>query len=385
MKQKKIAIIINHLSFFCSHILPIALEAKKKGYLIKIFCGYGGSKEMEIEAKKIISKNNLSYKNIGFTPSSKNIFFELIFFFKILKYLEKFNPDIIHGVSFKGIIYSSVYRIFFYKKKLICYVTGLGYFFTRKLNTYEKFLKFFVVLIVKFTISLKNTLLVVENKSDYLYFLKEVQIEKKKLTRINGAGADLKKFYYNEKLKKKIVLFPARVLLEKGIEEFINASKQLTLKYPKWKFLVAGTLKYNKGEKEKIYTNIKLIKKKHKNILFLGYVKNINSLFNAASIVCLPSYREGFPKALIEACASGCAVVATNVPGCKDAIKNNYNGLLCDVKNYSDTSRKVEKLILDEKKRKNFSRNSRKLAEKYYNLKLFVQKNLNFYESKKKR
>ena len=142
--------------------------------------------------------------------------------------------------------------------------------------------------------------------------------------------------------------------------------------------------KYNKGEKEKIYTNIKLIKKKHKNILFLGYVKNINSLFNAASIVCLPSYREGFPKALIEACASGCAVVATNVPGCKDAIKNNYNGLLCDVKNYSDTARKVEKLILDEKKRKNFSRNSRKLAEKYYNLKLFVQKNLNFYESKKR-
>ena len=54
MKKRKIAIIINHLSFFCSHILPVALAAKKNGYVVKIFCGYGGSKEMEVEAKKII-------------------------------------------------------------------------------------------------------------------------------------------------------------------------------------------------------------------------------------------------------------------------------------------------------------------------------------------
>ena len=67
MKKKKIAIIINHLSFFCSHILPVALAAKKKGYVVKVFCGYGGSMEMEVEAKKIIKKNKINYENIGFT------------------------------------------------------------------------------------------------------------------------------------------------------------------------------------------------------------------------------------------------------------------------------------------------------------------------------
>ena len=55
MKKKKIAIIINHC-LFCSHILPVALAAKKKGYVVKVFCGYGGSMEMEVEAKKIIKR-----------------------------------------------------------------------------------------------------------------------------------------------------------------------------------------------------------------------------------------------------------------------------------------------------------------------------------------
>ena len=80
MKKKRIAFIINHLSFFCSHILPIAKNLKKNGHKVKIYCGYGGSHEMEKEAKKIIKLNKLNYYNIGFKPSSKNIFMELFFF-----------------------------------------------------------------------------------------------------------------------------------------------------------------------------------------------------------------------------------------------------------------------------------------------------------------
>ncbi len=96
MKKKRVAFIINHLSFFCSHILPLAKVLKKKGHKIQIYCGYGGSHEMEVEAKKIIKLNKLDYFNIGFKPSSKNIFMEIIFFIKIFKKLKKFKPNIIH-------------------------------------------------------------------------------------------------------------------------------------------------------------------------------------------------------------------------------------------------------------------------------------------------
>ena len=63
-------------------------------------------------------------------------------------------------------------------------------------------------------------------------------------------------------------------------------------------------------------------------------------LFNKCSIVCLPSYREGFPKSLIEASSSGCAIITTNVTGCRDVIKKNYNGLLSKPRNVDDLKHK---------------------------------------------
>ena len=97
--------------------------------------------------------------------------------------------------------------------------------------------------------------------------------------------------------------------------------------------------------------------------------------------MCLPSYREGFPKSLIEACASGCAIVTSNVPGCRDVIKNNYNGYLCLPKNIDSLYSKLDKLINNKKIREIFFKNSRKLAEKKFDQKIFIKKNLYNYET----
>jgi len=167
--------------------------------------------------------------------------------------------------------------------------------------------------------------------------------------------------------------------LEKGINEFISSAKYLSKKYPNWKFLIAGTLKYDKDDKSKIFTDNKKIEEDYPNIKFLGYVKKMNKLFNKTSIVCLPSYREGFPKSIIEASASGCSIICSDVPGCRDVIKKNYSGLLCKSKNILDLTLKIEKLILNKNLRFKFGKNARLNAEKRYDIDLFVKKNLNFY------
>ena len=102
--------------------------------------------------------------------------------------------------------------------------------------------------------------MVIENNTDKKYFINEVKINKK-IYQIDGAGVNLKKFYFKNNLKQKIVLFPARVLIEKGINEFISSSKYLSIKYPDWQFLIAGTLKYEKDDKNKIFTDYKKIQK----------------------------------------------------------------------------------------------------------------------------
>ena len=371
MRKKKVAYIINHLSFFASHILPLALEAKRKKYEIKIFCGNGGSKEMEIEAIKKLIKHKINFNNIGFFPGEKNIFFEFKFLVKFILELKKYNPDIIHGISLKGVLYGCIYSRIFKVKKLIFFITGLGHFFTNKLKLYEKFLKYIILFIIKFSLKSKNALLILENQTDKNYFLNKLKIQKSKIIIFDGAGVDLKKFNFNEK-KEKIVLFPARILLEKGINEFLESSKILAKKYPNWQFYIAGTLNYRKNQD----TPIDVKNSKQKNIKFMGYQKQIQRLFNKSAIVCLPSYREGFPKSLIEGSASGCAIVTTNVVGCRDAVINNYNGFLCKPQNVKSLVNQLNILIKYKKIREKFAKNSRKLAMSKYDVKIFVRKNL---------
>ena len=248
----------------------------------------------------------------------------------------------------------------------------MGYFFTNKLKAYEKFLKYLIFFIIKISLKPRKNLLILENKTDKNFFIKVIKIKKKKIVIFNGVGVDLKKFNIDNK-KKKIILFPARVLIEKGINEFLFSAMMLTKKHPDWKFHIVGTLNYKKKQNQ----HIKKINQK--NIIFFGYHKKVYKLFNQSSIVCLPSYREGFPKSLIEACGSGCAIVTTNVPGCRDAIINNFNGYLCKPKDTDSLTDKLNILISEKKIRTRFGVNSRKLALMKYDLRIFVQKNLENY------
>jgi|TARA_B110000483_G_scaffold236651_1_gene310104 glycosyltransferase involved in cell wall biosynthesis len=374
--KKKIAYVINHISFFSTHILPLAIEAKKKGYEIKIFCGYGGSNETEVAAKKIIKRHKINFINVGFSPASKNIFSEFKFLIIFLRELKNYEPDIIHSISLKGILYGSIYFNIFGAKKLICFITGMGYFFTNNLKFYDLLLKKIILLILKLTLRSRNSILIIENKTDKKYFIKKIKINKSQIMMFNGVGVDLKKFNYNNTKKKNIILFPARVLIEKGINEFLSCAKILSKKYPNWKFHIAGTLNYKKNQE------IFIKKSNLQNIKFHGHYFGIHRLFNESSIVCLPSYREGFPKSLIEASASGCAIVTSNVPGCRDVIKNNFNGYLCLPKNVVSLCDKLDKLINDKKLRESFCKNSRKLAEKKFDIKIFIKKNILNYDSK---
>ena len=131
--------------------------------------------------------------------------------------------------------------------------------------------------------------------------------------------------------------------------------------------------------KKNIKNRKKIIFKNKKKIKFLGYVEKMQELFNKASIVCLPSYREGFPKSLIEASSSGCAIVTTNVPGCREAVKKNKNALLIKPKDYKVLYKNLEKLILDKKLKKNLVI-IQEFCKKKYDVKKFVRSNIKEYK-----
>ena len=131
--------------------------------------------------------------------------------------------------------------------------------------------------------------------------------------------------------------------------------------------------------KKSSFTELELKIEKKKYVTFLGYQKNMLKLYKKTGIVCLPSYREGLSKSLLEASSLGIPIVTTNVIGCRDAIKAGISGELCKVRDVNSLVNKLELFIKDKKKRLAYGENGRKIAEKNYSLETVINKNLNIY------
>tara|TARA_B100000686_G_C16677111_1_gene909764 strand:+ start:176 stop:1339 length:1164 start_codon:yes stop_codon:yes gene_type:complete len=377
IKKKKIAYIINHASFFYSHILPIALEAKKK-YDISLFHGLFGSLQMEKYAIRKIKKLKLDTKKVEILPASTNIFREFLGFLDLYNSLKNFKPDLIHCATPKGILYGGILSRLLNTKSLIIFNTGMGFLFTNKLNIFERLAKHFYISVLKnFILKHKNKKIIIENKDDFKFFIKKFNLKKRDVVLIKGSGVNINKLKKISINKNQTVLMPARVVKEKGVIEFTKASTNLKKKFPKWNFVVAGALDYRKRSKFK--KNEIMFFKNSKSVSFLGYVKNIKTYYKKAAIVCLPSYREGFSKVFQEAAAMGIPIVTTNVIGCKDSILPKKTGELCKAKDFKSLQNKLEYLIINKRLRDTYGKNARKYAEKSFNLDNVIIKNIKQY------
>ena len=376
----KIAYIFNHISFFTSHFLPIANTVKKNA-IINLFCGIGASKTMDTFYKKLIYKNKIKYSEFKIHSTKNNFFFDIYHLISLLKKIKTFSPDIIHCATPKGIILGGIAARILNVKCLVIFNSGMGYFFSNELKFHTLILKkiylFFLQAII---LKHKNFKIIVENQHDKNFFFKEMNIKINNIKIIYGSGVDLKKFKNVYSKNNNVVILPARVVKEKGIEEFCKAVELLNKKTfkKKWQFYIIGALDY---KKDSCFSRYQIERfKKIKNIKFLGFKKNILKYYKKAGIVCLPSYREGLSKTLIEASAMGIPVVTTNVVGCADAILPGKTGELCLPKNPYSLAKKLYKLIKNDNIRAIYSKNSVNLAKSKYSLKDTINNNLVIYK-----
>jgi len=374
--NSKIAFVVNNQSFFTSHLLQVALAAKKKGFEIKLFCGVDES-IMGVNSKKILKKNNIKFQIFNFYSASLNIYSEFLSLVNLYYSIKKFNPDIIHCGTHKGVLYGGLISLLTPAKGAIYFISGMGFLFSNTLNKREIIFKQIYLFLKKIIFLKKNKRIVIENKDDINYYQKNFNLGNQ-IVHIKGSGVDLKKFKPHKIKKKKIVVLPSRVLLEKGITEFILAVDLLVKEFRDWKFLVVGSLDYlKKSSYQKKFLD-KINKKK--NVEFIGYKKDIKKYYDKATIVCLPSYREGLSKTLSEASACGIPVVTSNVTGCKDAILNKKTGLLCKPKSYMSLKHKLSILMKSKYLRKKFGKEAVNFAKKNFDIKFVVKKNLKIYD-----
>ena len=375
-KPKKIIFFCNHATFFVSHRLNLyKLFQNKDNMEPFLIIGKDASISNAKQSLKTLSENGVIYKiinlNSTFTNIFKDIYSLIVFYFNIFKE----RPDIIHAITLKPILFTSILS-FFFKYKLILSFSGFGYLFISEKNS---FVKKFYILILKLFIIKSKTFIIVQNSRDYKLIINEFRINKKNISLINGSGVDLNHFKFNpNKVKSNIVLFPSRTLKSKGTLEFLESAKFLKNKYKNWKFVLIGDISYQSPDSVNINIINDYVSKKYVELWkFSNEMKNI---YDQVRIVCLPSYREGMPKVLLEAAAMGIPTITSDDEGCTEAIIPNETGLVCKKRNITSLINTIEKLINDSALYKNLSNNSISLAKNKFDINIVNKIHLELYE-----
>jgi glycosyltransferase involved in cell wall biosynthesis len=372
MKPKKLLFIVNVDWFFISHRLPIALAAKKEGYEVHVACGMTDKQSYLDELGLITHSLNLSRGSTGITQEIKSLI-------DIKNVLKNTQPDIIHFVTIKPVLYGGIVARFMHLKNKVFAISGLGYVFTSD-SLKTSVLKFFIVQLYKIAIGTKNSKVIVQNTNDKDLLINYNIIKKEQAILIRGSGVKISAYpYKQEPSDTPMIVMASRLLKDKGVMEFIDAARILLATNINAKFALYGDIdehnpaSLNKDELAKIKTE---------NIVEVyGHVQNIAHIFSNAHIIVLPSYREGLPKVLIEAAASGRAVVTTDVPGCRDAIDAEKTGLLVKVKDSQSLANAIKKLIQDRSLRISMGDAGRALAKSEFTIEKVIATHLSIYQS----
>ena len=381
--SKKIVFFINHVAFFMSHRLPIAERLISEGYNITLITGKGGSDEMEKIATKKLRDYRINHIRLVFKPSSMNLILEIYSILQLIFYLIKLNPILLHCVSPKAVLYGSIAITFSRTRSLVVAISGMGHLFagSKKNSSKSKILQrsYLFILKIAFLIN-RNSTVIVQNNDDFNSIINSKISTEDKISLIKGSGVNLDD--YKDIVienKEKVVLFVGRMLKEKGVNEFILAANKIKLSNPEWRFVLIGAADYENPSSISAESLIKI--QENRTIEWLGHINDISDYMKKASIVCLPSYREGMPKVLLEAAAAGCATVTTDVPGCREAIINNHTGLLVPLADQDNLNIALLTLIEDSNLRERFGKSGIRHATLNYGIESVVDKHLEIYNN----
>lgn len=372
-KKKKVLILVNYLSFFISHRLPIAEALLAKGF--EVFIGYG---ELRGADPKILEQRGFKVYFIPMQPGSFNLLNDFKTFYYIWSFFKRVKPDIVHLVTIKPYLYGGIISRLCGVQGLITAVSGLGTLFVNK-DLKSKLIRLLLYPIYKLAFNHLNQKIIVQNKDDLKVLVNWGVLNLSKVKLLKGSGVKLENFInLDEPSGTPVVCFAARLLRDKGVYEYVSAVRLLKERGIKAEFLLAGDLDINNPTGLKLKDLNKIRDEGYVKII--GYQKDIATLYAKSHIICLPSYREGFPKSLIEAAAAGRAVVTTDVPGCRDAIVPNKTGLLVPIKDSQKLADALQWLIENSKERIAMGKAGRNFAEKEFKIEKIILNHLDIYQ-----
>ncbi len=375
----KILYVVNNAAFFCSHRLPLALEARRRGHEVMLVTGEAGSARLEAPAIEQLRATGIPHLVTGFRSGSVSPLRELAGFMAVVRCMRRWRPDVVHCASPKGLLYGGVASRLSGCRALVLAVSGMGSLFTRSGGTLRSLLGWAYLRVVRLAYRHPNRCVIVQNGDDRAIIIAAGFAEDAAIQLIPGSGVRLER-YLDLPLqgRQDLVVLPARLLRDKGVEEFVAAARQIRAGGSPWRFALVGTADYDNPSAISVARIESWVAEGV--VEWWGHRDDMADVLGQAAIVCLPSYREGMPKALLEAAAAGCAVVTTDTVGCRDAIEVGVTGDLVPIRDALALARTLQALIDAPERRLGYGVAGRQLAVRKFDLEQVVRATMDIYD-----
>ncbi len=361
---------VNDAGFFLSHRLPIAQAAAAAGYDVQIATAPG-------EAAAQIRARGFAHHPVPLSRRGLNPLAELRTIWALARLYRRLRPDLIHLVTIKPVLLGGIAARLAGAPAVVSAVSGLGYVFISR-GTLAAPLRAAVATGYRFAMRRRGVRVIFQNPDDRNEFLNRALVEAKDIVTIKGSGVDTNRFApSDEPPGPTLVVLPARMLYDKGVGEFVAAARQLRQAGVEARFALVGDS--DVGNPTAIPLADLQAWQDEGAVEWWGFRDDMPEVLAQAHIVCLPSYREGLPKSLIEAAACARPIVTCDVPGCREIGRDGENALLVPARDAEALVTALRRLIDDPGLRRRLGARGREIAEAEFSLERVVGQTLAVY------
>ncbi len=365
-----ILIVVNVDWFFLSHRLPIADAARARGARVVIAAADTG-RSAEVR------ESGFEFVHVPFSRKGRNPVAELHTLYRLIHVYRDIRPDLVHHVTIKPVIYGSLAARCTRPRAVINAVTGLGFSFSasRSAGTWRPLVKLFYRLALRFPAGCT----LFQNPEDRDYFVKERMVESGRCALIRGSGVDCRRFRPTpEPAGLLTVMLPGRMLWDKGVGLFVEAARQVRSRRGDARLVLVGPI--DDGNPSAIPEAQIRAWESEGIVEWWGNQPDMPGTLSRAHVVALPAIqREGLPKVLLEAAACARPLVAGDVPGCREIVRPEVNGILVPPGDCGALALALERLLNSAELRIRFGCAGRKIVEQEFAQEIVVSETLELY------
>lgn len=367
-----LALFANTDWYLYNHRLSLAKSARETGWVVYLVSPPGPYVQH-------LTAEGFTWCELPIDRRGTNFWREMITIQRIAWLYRRISPDLAHHFTVKPVFYGSLAARWMNVPAVVNSVTGMGYLFTSA-SFGISVLRWMLRPFYTYAMNHPAQRVIFQHDGDLERYTRLGLADNQTSVIIPSSGVDLRRFSPQEDPQgRPVVLMAARMLWDKGVGDLVEASRQLDRQGESARVWLVG--KPDPGNPSAITEA--LLRQWHGEgvVEWLGHREDMPEVYARAHVVVLPSYAEGVPKGLIEAAAMGKPIIATDLPGCREAVEHGRNGFLVPPGDPQALHDALVKLLRSAELRRRMGREGRRIAEERFSDKLVNNDTLSVYNS----